>query len=62
MARRKTKDQGIRKISKIGNYSLGITFPRSLLNSLGWREKQKVTAKKIRGGIVIRDWKSPKKK
>lgn len=59
--RRKIQDENIRKIAKIGNYSLGITFPRTALASLGWREKQKVKVKRIRGGLVIRDFPTPKK-
>ena len=53
MPRRKTQDQNIRKISIIGNYSLGVTFPRDVLNSLGWKNKQKVVVKRVpRGGTI----------
>ncbi len=61
MAKRKPKNQTIRKISKIGNYSLGVTFPISVLNSLGWKEKQKVLVKRVSRGIMIRDWPTPKR-
>ena len=54
--RRKVSEENIRKIAKIGNTSLGITIPRSLLQSLGWREKQRVVVKRIKGGLVIRDF------
>jgi len=57
MARRKLEDKNTRKISRIGNRSLGITIPVEILRDLKWREKQKVTVKRVRGGIVIKDWK-----
>lgn len=62
MPRRKTKDQHIRKISVIGNYSLGVTFPRDVLISLGWRNKQKVMVKRVPRGLLITDFPTPKKK
>jgi antitoxin component of MazEF toxin-antitoxin module len=62
MARKKDKEQNVRKISVIGNYSLGVTLPRNALNSLGWKNKQKVVVKRVSRGIMITDWKTPKKK
>ena len=58
---RKTEDQNIRKLMRLGKTSLGITLPVALLNQLGWREKQKLVVKKIRGGLTIKDWRSPAK-
>ena len=40
----------------MGKKSLGLTLPIDLLEKLGWREKQKVVVKKIRGGLSIKDW------
>ena len=54
--RRKNKDENIRKITRIGKTSLAVTLPVEIINSLGWREKQKVVVKKVRGGVIIRDW------
>lgn len=48
--------QEIRKIIKIGD-SFSVTIPIEILRALGWKEKQKVTVKKTRGGFVVRDWK-----
>tara|TARA_Y100000310_G_C20410037_1_gene681500 strand:- start:561 stop:734 length:174 start_codon:yes stop_codon:yes gene_type:complete len=56
MARRKLKDRMVRKITRIGGYSLGITLPIDMVQELGWREKQKVTVTKIGRKIIIRDW------
>ncbi|MFA6269780.1 MAG: hypothetical protein WC657_01055 [Candidatus Paceibacterota bacterium] len=53
---RKTEDQNIRKLMRLGKTSLGITLPVALLNQLGWREKQKLVVKKVRGGLTIKDW------
>jgi len=57
MARRKLENKNIRKISRIGNRSLGVTIPVDFLRQLRWREKQKVVVKKTHGGVIIRDWK-----
>ena len=58
----KLKNKNIRKIARIGNRSLGITLPVEFLDELGWREKQRVVVKRIPGGMVIRDWKTRKRK
>lgn len=55
--RRKLEDKNIRKITRIGGSSLGVTLPVDIIRSLKWREKQKVVVKKIRGGVQIKDWK-----
>ncbi|MFA7208982.1 MAG: AbrB/MazE/SpoVT family DNA-binding domain-containing protein [Parcubacteria group bacterium] len=53
----KLKDKNTRKITKVGKTSLAVTLPIEIMRELGWREKQKVTVKKIRGGVEIKDWK-----
>lgn len=54
---RKSNESNIRKITKVASgSSFSITLPIEMIRELGWREKQKVVAKKIKGGIVIRDW------
>jgi hypothetical protein len=53
----KLKDKNIRKITRIGKTSLAITIPKEITLELKWKEKQKVVVKKIKGGILIRDWK-----
>lgn len=50
-------DKGTRKLIKIGKTSLAVTLPIELLKDLGWKEKQKVTATRVHGGIMIKDWK-----
>ena len=57
MVVRKQSERNIRKLTKLGNKSLAITLPVEILKKLGWREKQKLIVKKVRGGVVIKDWK-----
>ncbi len=54
---RKIAENNVRKLVRLGKSSLAVTLPRDILNELGWREKQKVTAKKRGRGIFIEDWK-----
>ena len=53
----KLKDKNIRKLTRAGNTSLSVTIPVEIIKSFGWKEKQKVVVKKVRGGVIIRDWK-----
>ena len=57
MTRRKLKDKNVRKITRVGKTSLSVTLPKEFVKDLGWREKQKVVVKKVRGGLLIKDWK-----
>ncbi len=57
MPNKTTEERGIRKLTKIGGKSIGLTLPIELVRELGWREKQKVVVTRVRGGVVIRDWK-----
>jgi len=61
VAQRTNRHKNIRKITTMGR-SLGITLPVEFLDELGWREKQRVVVKRIPGGMVIRDWKTRKRK
>ena len=60
MSRRKLEDKNVRKLSRIGDKSLGLTLPIDIVRKLKWREKQKVTVKLSGKKIVIQDW-TPKK-
>lgn len=53
----KMEDKNVRKLAKIGKQSIGLTLPIEMLRELGWKLKQKVVVKKIRGGVEIKDWK-----
>ena len=54
---RKAEDENIRKLTKIGNKSIGLTLPIEIVRELKWREKQKVVVKMKGKSIIIRDWK-----
>jgi hypothetical protein len=41
----------------MGKKSLGITIPIEEIRALGWREKQRVVVKHVRGGVLVKDWK-----
>lgn len=55
--RRKNEEENIRKITRLGKTSLAVTLPIGIIGELGWKEKQKVIVKKVRGGVLIKDWK-----
>lgn len=57
MGIRKIGEQNIRKITRIGKTSLAVTLPAEMAKKLKWKEKQKVLVKKVRGGVLIKDWK-----
>jgi len=45
MARQKLENKNVRKLTKIGNKSIGLTLPIEIVRELRWREKQKVVVK-----------------
>lgn len=52
----KLKNKNTRKLLKVGKTSLAVTIPVEIINSLKWKEKQKVVVKKVAGGALIKDW------
>ena len=60
MARSKKEEREIRKLTKVGKKSIAVTIPIEIIRELGWREKQKLVVKKVRSGMLIKDWKSKK--
>lgn len=57
MANKTTNAKNTRKLTKLGGKSIGLTLPIELVRELGWREKQKVIVKRVRGGVLVKDWK-----
>lgn len=53
---RKTSENSVRKLMRLGKTSLAITLPKDILLDLNWREGQKLIAKKQGKGILIQDW------
>lgn len=57
MARRKTTENNVRKITKIASGgSFGITIPIEMVRKLKWRERQKVVVKQVGKRIIVEDW------
>jgi hypothetical protein len=56
MISKKLNEKNIRKLAKIGKQSVGVTLPIEDVRTLGWRVKQKLTIKRIKGGFEVRDW------
>jgi hypothetical protein len=46
----------IRKVTRTGKRSLSIVIPSEIVDEMKIREKQKLVLKKVRGGILIKDW------
>lgn len=59
MPTRKLEDKNIRKISKMGGSSYGITIPIEVIRAFGWHERQKVFLKidSKKKTVLITDWK-----
>jgi len=53
---RKKEEGSIRKLTKLGRKSIGLTLPIELVRELGWRKRQKVKVKVERRGVIISDW------
>lgn len=51
------KKRSIRKLTKLGGHSLGVTIPIDLVRELKWRERQKVVVTKRGKKLTIEDWK-----
>ena len=48
----------VRKLTKLGGKSIGLTLPIELVREFGWREKQRVSVKKMKGGFAVRDYRN----
>lgn len=55
------QNQNIRKLTKIGKASLGLTLPKDIIAKLKLRERQKVKVILKGRTILIRDWRKPAK-
>jgi len=51
-------ERNVRKLMKTGNGSILVTLPIEYIRDLGWREKQNVVVKRVKGGLLIKDWRS----
>lgn len=55
---RKIQEQNVRKLTKVGRQSIAVTIPIEIVRALKWKTKQKVVVEKVRGGVLIKDWKN----
>lgn len=51
--------EAVRKIGKVGTYSYNVTIPKAIMQSLGWKSRQRVVVAQQGDCIVIRDWTPP---
>lgn len=56
MTRRKINEENIRKLTKVGKTSLAVTIPKSIVQKLKLRERQKVKVTLSGKKIIIEDW------
>lgn len=58
MGRRRIGQRNIRKLTKIGTGSYGITLPIQVIRDFKWRERQKLelVVDKKKKEIKIKDW------
>lgn len=54
---RKTKNNNIRNLTRVGRSSLSVTIPLDIVQDLKLRERQKVVVRRVGKKIVIEDWK-----
>lgn len=58
MARRILNERDIRKLTRTGGgKSISVTLPIEFVRELGWKDRQKVTVKKVGKKLIIEDWK-----
>jgi bifunctional DNA-binding transcriptional regulator/antitoxin component of YhaV-PrlF toxin-antitoxin module len=51
-----SKDETVRKITKTGKYTYYVTIPKSYIDELGWRERQRVVVELEDDRLVVRDY------
>lgn len=54
------EEKYIRKVTRTGKRSLSIVIPSEIVDKMKIKEKQKLVVKKIKGGFVVRDYRSKK--
>jgi bifunctional DNA-binding transcriptional regulator/antitoxin component of YhaV-PrlF toxin-antitoxin module len=60
MGNKKAGEENVRKLTHIGRKSVGITFPIEIVKEMKWKKGQKVVVKRIKGGLMIKDFYSKK--
>lgn len=60
MGRRELDEENIRKLTRVGETSLAVTIPKSIVQKLNLRERQRVIIRLSGESIIINDYKSKK--
>ena len=50
------RDKETRKLTRVGKRSFAVTLPAEEIRNLGWKEKQNLTVKRVKGGFLVKDW------
>ena len=50
-------EKEVRKIVKNGRGSYYINIPKEIMQELRWKERQKLTVRKVGKRLIIEDWK-----
>jgi hypothetical protein len=53
--RRKLENRNIRKLTRLGGHSLGLTIPIEMVRALRWKERQKVVVGRYGKDLIIKD-------
>lgn len=53
MEKIKSKDESLRKITKTGGYTYYVTLPKEELETLGWREGERVFVRRRGQGLLV---------
>ena len=53
---KRSDKKNIRKLTKPGGHSIGVTIPIDIVRKLNWKERQKVVVNLRGKKIVIEDW------
>ena len=54
---KKYSNENVRKITQTGRGSHYVVIPKEMMKELNWKDRQKVKVTKVRGGVMIKDWK-----
>ncbi len=57
MPRKKSKEENIRSLTKVGGSSYAVTIPKNYIHKLKWKERQKLEVKLYQDRIIIKDLK-----
>ena len=57
MADKKSTQTNVRKLTKFGKMSIGLTLPIDEVRKMGWKEKQRVAVTRVKDGFTVKDYK-----